>query len=34
MSVVENTKEQLVSDGPWFVDPAQSMIEFRADRAA
>jgi polyisoprenoid-binding protein YceI len=29
MSVVENAKEQLLSSGSWFVDPAHSTIEFR-----
>jgi polyisoprenoid-binding protein YceI len=29
MSVVENTKEQLLSSGLWSVDPAHSTIEFR-----
>jgi polyisoprenoid-binding protein YceI len=29
MSVVENTKEQLLSSGTWSVDPAHSTIEFR-----
>ena len=29
MSVVENTKEQLLSSGSWSVDPAHSTIEFR-----
>jgi polyisoprenoid-binding protein YceI len=29
MSVVENAKEQLLSSGSWFVDPAHSTVEFR-----
>jgi polyisoprenoid-binding protein YceI len=29
MSVVENAKEQLLSDGSWAVDPAHSTVEFR-----
>ncbi len=29
MSVVENAKEQLLSSGSWFVDPAYSTVEFR-----
>jgi polyisoprenoid-binding protein YceI len=29
MSVVENTKEQLLSSGSWSVDPAHSTVEFR-----
>ena len=31
MSVVENTKEQLLSSGSWSVDPAHSTIEFRVN---
>ena len=29
MSVVENAKEQLLSNGSWSVDPAHSTVEFR-----
>ena len=29
MSVVENAKEQMLSSGSWFVDPAHSTVEFR-----
>jgi polyisoprenoid-binding protein YceI len=29
MSMVENAKEQLLSSGSWFVDPAHSTVEFR-----
>jgi polyisoprenoid-binding protein YceI len=29
MSVVENAKEQLLSNGSWSIDPAHSTIEFR-----
>jgi polyisoprenoid-binding protein YceI len=29
MSVVENAREQLLSNGSWSVDPARSAIEFR-----
>jgi polyisoprenoid-binding protein YceI len=29
MSVVENSREQLLSSGSWSVDPAHSTIEFR-----
>jgi polyisoprenoid-binding protein YceI len=29
MSVVENAKEELLSSGSWFVDPAHSTVEFR-----
>jgi polyisoprenoid-binding protein YceI len=29
MSVVENAKEELLSSGSWFVDPADSTVEFR-----
>ena len=29
MSVVENTKEQLLSSGVWSIDPSHSTVEFR-----
>jgi polyisoprenoid-binding protein YceI len=34
MSVVENTREQLLSSGSWSVDHAHSTIEFRVKHMA
>jgi polyisoprenoid-binding protein YceI len=34
MSVVENAREQLMSNGSWSVDPAHSTIEFRVKHMA